>query len=153
MEKSLSKIGKYYGIAHAVGCPSHGLVGLALKLGLALPLGLTTLLQYPHDLITHKIFEPAWRYVLNEGTSKGSSCDHNHEHHHPHSHSCPNSERVRRERPLDTDIEPRASRYAHLTTDVTGWGAFCGFIFYSGYKRFRKKKERGLGDKENEGKS
>ena len=46
-----------FGVAHAVGCPYHGLTGLALKLGL-LPAAVAAPLYTFHEFVVENIAEP-----------------------------------------------------------------------------------------------
>ncbi|MFT4343832.1 MAG: hypothetical protein ACMXYE_03725 [Candidatus Woesearchaeota archaeon] len=67
-----------------------------------------------------------------EGYKRHLDESHNHSGHHSHNHSHNHSK---------DDL--RAHHYAHLTTDITGWLAFAGFIGFAAHgvvKRRQKKK-------------
>ena len=123
-----------YGILHALGCPMHGALGLALKLGIiGLPGPIISTLQAPHDFVSHKLFEPAYRFVLNESEE------------HDHSHEVADSllESIGHDSHFyhhDCDNESRAEHYAHVTTDLLGWGAFAGFLGLQGASLYKRRK-------------
>ena len=146
LKNYLGKASGVYGILHAIGCPYHGLLGLALKSGMVLHPSVTKVVELPHEIATHHVFEPAWNLVLKK--------DENSE---PEKHFCGSCDTYHfkgsfqealSSKDLEFKIETtspetrheRVHRYAHTTSDVTGWAAFLGFLGFTGYRFIKRRK-------------
>ena len=72
LKNYLGKTSGVYGVLHALGCPTCGLLGLALMSGVTLHPSITNLVEKPHEIITHHVFEPAWNKILKDDGSEGN---------------------------------------------------------------------------------
>lgn len=154
LKSYLGKASGAYGILHAIGCPYHGLLALALKTGLVLHPNVTKVVEMPHELVTHHVFEPAWNRILKDDSSEKShshhSCSTCSDHYHFKGSfedllesENPNydSENISKQDQKESRHQ-RVHRYAHNTSDITGWAAFLGFMGFSARKYYLKRKDK-----------
>ncbi len=76
MNNKARKLSNFYGIAHALGCPSHGLAGILLKTGLLLPASALAVLRAPHEVVEEYVVKPPIEYVLRDSHNYEERAEH-----------------------------------------------------------------------------